>query len=193
MQNKLAMQQFVVNMLRDKLPVNYYYHNYKHTLYVQKKVIEIAKHENCTEKEIELLSAAALWHDTGYITTYNGHEDQSCMLAKKYLPLYGYSSNDISIIIGMILATKILQTPKNKLEEILADADLEYLGTKNPAQKANLLFKELQSLTPSLTLAKWNKIQIAFIEKHHYFTKYCKENKDPLRYAYLNKLIAADK
>jgi uncharacterized protein len=193
MQNKLTMQQFVVNMLKDKLPENYYYHNYKHTLYVQKKVIQIAKHENCSEKEIELLSAAALWHDTGYITTYYGHEDQSCLLAKKHLPIYGFSSNDTSVIIEMILATKILQTPKNKLEEILADADLEYLGTKNPAQKAHLLFRELQSITPSLTEKKWNKIQIAFIKKHHYFTKYCKENKDPFRYNYLNKLIAADK
>jgi uncharacterized protein len=193
MQNKIQMQQFVIEMLKEKLPVNYYYHNYEHTLYVQEKAIEIGTHENCTEKEIQLLSAAALWHDTGYIHIYTGHEEAGCLLAKKHLPLYGFSKKDIAIIIGMIMATKILQTPKNKLEEILADADLEYLGTDAVAEKAHLLFKELQFLNPSLTEEAWNRMQITFLEGHHYFTQYCKVNKDPLRYAYHKKLIKAER
>jgi uncharacterized protein len=189
MQNKITMQAFVIDMLKNKLPANYYYHNYEHTLYVQENVFEIGKHENCTEREIELLSAAALWHDTGYINTYYGHEEASCLLAKKHLPLYGFVTEDISIITGMIMATKILQTPKNRLEEIMADADLEYLGTTTAAEKAHLLFKEMQSLSPTLNEAAWNKMQIAFLETHHYFTNYCKINKDPLRYAYHKRLI----
>jgi uncharacterized protein len=191
MQNKISMKEFVIELLKTKVPQNYYYHNYEHTLYVQEKVFEIGKHENCTEKEIELLSAAALWHDTGYINTYYGHEEASCLLAKKHLPLYGFSAKDITIITGMIMATKILQTPKNRLEEILADADLEYLGTKDVARKAHLLFKEMQSLSPSLNEGVWNKMQIAFLETHHYFTQYCKATKDPLRYAYHKKLMDA--
>jgi uncharacterized protein len=189
MQNKIPMQQFVIEMLKNKLPINYYYHNYEHTLYVQEKALEIGKHENCTDREIELLNTAALWHDTGYIKTYYGHEEASCVLAKKHLPYYGFSKKDITIICGMIMATKILQTPKNKLEEILADADLEYLGTTTVEEKADLLCRELQSLNPSLTAAAWNKIQIGFLDTHHYFTKYCKEIKDPLRIAYHKKLV----
>jgi uncharacterized protein len=191
MQNKKTMQAFVIDMLKNKLPANYYYHNYEHTLYVQQNVFEIGKHENCTEREIELLSTAALWHDTGYINTYYGHEEASCVLAKKHLPLYGFVAEDITIITGMIMATKILQTPKNRLEEIMADADLEYLGTATAAEKAHLLFKEMQSLSPTLNEAAWNKMQIAFLETHHYFTNYCKVNKDPLRYAYHKKLMDA--
>jgi uncharacterized protein len=187
MQNKCTMKEFVIDMLKEKLPANYFYHNYEHTLYVLEKAIEIGTHEGCTEKEIELLSAAALWHDTGYIKVYAGHEEASCLLAKKHLPKYGYSAR----IIGMIMATKILQTPTNKLEEILADADLEYLGTIDVARKAHLLFKELQSLSPSLTAAAWDRMQITFLESHHYFTNYCKTNKDPLRYAYHKKLMDA--
>ncbi len=188
MQNKNPMQQFVIDMLKAKLPLNYYYHNYEHTLYVQKKVNEIGKQENCTQRELELLTVAALWHDTGYIETYAGHEEVSCLLAKKYLPLYGYSKKDIDIILGMIMATKILQTPKNRLEEIMADADLEYLGTKDAGEIAHLLFKELQSLNPSLTAASYNTLQIKFLNTHHYFTTYCKINKDPIRNAYHKKL-----
>lgn len=191
MQSKLLMKEFVTDMLKHKVPANYYYHNYEHTLYVQEQAMEIGKHEKCTEKELELLSAAALWHDTGYINTYAGHEEASCLLAKKYLPNYGYSEKDIDKIVGMIMATKILQTPTNKLEEILADADLEYLGTTDVARKAHLLFKELQSLSPSLNIGAWDRMQITFLETHHYFTKYCKATKDPLRYAYHKKLMDA--
>ena len=90
MQSKEQMQQFVVDMLTRDLPVGYCYHNYEHSLYVQEKAIQIGRHELCTEKEIELLSAAALWHDTGYIKKYAGHEGESCSLAKKYLPEFGF-------------------------------------------------------------------------------------------------------
>lgn len=193
MQSKLPMKEFVTKMLLDKLPLNYYYHNFEHTLYVLEKVIEIGKHENCTEKEMELLRAAALWHDTGYIHTYVGHEEASCLLANKYLPQYGFNEKEIAQIKGMIMATKILQTPTNKLEEIMADADLEYLGTNGVHEKAQLLFRELQALTHSLTEAVWNKMQINFLETHHYFTNYCKINKDPLRHAYHKKLMAVER
>jgi uncharacterized protein len=192
MQNKTTMQEFVINMLKEKLPVNYYYHNYEHTLYVLKNAIEIGTQEKCTEYEIELLTVAALWHDTGYIHTYKGHEEESCLLAKKYLPAYGYSDSEIGSINGMIMATKILQTPTNKLEEILADADLEYLGTDAAADIAHLLFKELQSLNPAFTEAAYNTLQITFLNSHHYFTNYCKVNKDPLRNLYLKKLMDAE-
>jgi uncharacterized protein len=87
------------------------------------------------------------------------------------------------------MATKILQTPTNKLEEILADADLEYLGTDAAAEIAHKLFKELQSINPALTAKAYNTLQIFFLNSHHYFTNYCKENKDPLRHAYHKKLM----
>jgi uncharacterized protein len=193
MQNKLTMKEFVIDMLKEKLPTNYYYHNYEHTLYVLEKANEIGKHENCTEFELELLSVAALWHDTGYIHTYKGHEEESCLLAKKYLPAYGYSDSDIARINGMIMATKILQTPTNKLEEILADADLEYLGTADATEIAYLLFKELHSLNPALTAEAYNTLQINFLNSHHYFTNYCKVNKDPIRNAYHKKLMEAER
>ena len=189
MQSKLPMKEFVVNLLNNKVPDYYYYHNYEHTLYVLDKAVEIGRLENCTAKEIELLSAAALWHDTGYINTYDGHEAESCALAQKYLPGYGFTADDINKVCGMIMATKIPQSPQNKLEAIIADADLEYLGTHSAGNKANDFFKELHHLNPSLTKADWNKTQISFLQDHHYFTGYCKENSEPVKAAYLSKLL----
>ena len=186
---KQLMEDFVINLLKSKIPPTYFYHNYEHTLYVLDKTVEIAQHENCTAKEMELLTAAAMWHDTGYINTYDGHEEESCNLAKQYLPGYGFSAEDIIPLCGMIMATRIPQSPQNKLEEIIADADLEYLGTESAGIKADLLFKELQHLNPSLTKADWNKTQISFLQNHHYFTGFCKENSEPVKAAYLSKLL----
>ncbi len=183
------MQNFVINLLRNNLSEKYNYHNPEHTLYVQEKVLEIGSHEQCTDEELQLLGTAALWHDTGYIKMYGNHEEQSCLLARKYLPEYGYNSHDIDLICGMIMATKIPQLPKTKLEEIIADADLEYLGNESFEVKAESLFHEMHFMNSSLTPAKWNEMQISFIQQHHYFTRYCKKNKEPVKQILLDKLI----
>lgn len=182
------MNDFVINLLKNKIPATYYYHNYEHTVYVMDKVIEIGKHENCSEKEIELLSTAALWHDTGYINTYKGHEEESCKLARQYLPGFGYSGVDIDNICGMIMATKIPQSPRNKLEEIIADADLAYLGTGLAKSLAGKMFEELNALNPLITPEAWNKTEIDFITGHQFFTGYCKENKENIKQSYLKSL-----
>ncbi|MGC4101133.1 HD domain-containing protein [Ferruginibacter sp.] len=191
MPNKLYMKDFVVALLKDNIPTGYYYHNHEHTLYVLAKAIQIGRHENCNEKEIELMSAAALWHDTGFIRTYAGHEEVSCSFAARYLPEFGFTDEEIAVVCGMIRATKIPQSPKNKLEAIVADADLEYLGTTLAADNAELLFKELQSLTPSLSKAAWNRMQVAFLQQHHYFTHFCKQYREPVKQAYLDELLKA--
>jgi len=188
MQSKPDVRSFVISLLVDNLPESYYYHNFEHTLYVMEKATEIGGHENCTEKELELLNVAALWHDTGYIHTYADHEIVSCDLARQYLPGYGFSDSDIDIVCGMIMATKIPQSPKNKLEEIIADADLEYMGTTTFEIKSGRLFREMQFINPLLTEEKWNQIQISFLQKHHYFTRYCIEEREPLKMKHLNKL-----
>lgn len=193
MQNNQAMQEFVLNLLRNNIPENYYYHNPEHTSYVVKTALEIGRHEGCTEHELELLSIAALWHDTGYVKVYRHHEEESCLIARQYLPEYGYSIAEIDIICSIIMATKIPQTPKTKLEQILADADLEYLGTPTFEIKSDSLFKELQSNNPILTKEKWDQMQISFLQKHHYFTRFCKENKEPIKQIYLKELINANK
>ena len=184
------VHDFVINLLKTKIAATYFYHNYVHTVYVTDKVVEIGKQENCTEEEIKLLATAALWHDTGYIHTYKGHEEESCLLVRQYLPGNGFTTADINKICGMIMATKIPQSPQNKLEEIIADADLEYLGTSNAAELANNLFKELKALNPLLTEADWNETQIQFLTAHRYFTGYCKANKEQLKQAYLQSLVS---
>ena len=190
MQSSNTMKHFVISLLQEKLPSLYTYHSYHHTLYVIDKVAEIGKRENCTDDEMVLLKAGALWHDAGFISVYDGHEEAGCELAKLYMPNFGFSVTAINIVCGIIRATKIPQQPKTKLEKIIADADLEYLGSAKAKEIAEKLFKELQTLHPQLTRGEWNKQQIGFLQNHQYFTNYCKALKEPVKQAYLKQLLA---
>lgn len=187
------MKNFIKKLLSDNLPENYFYHNPDHTMYVWEKALEIGQHEGCSENELNLLSAAALWHDTGYTKMYGNHEEESCNMARHFLPEFNYSISEIEIICGIIMATRIPQSPTTKLEKIMADADLEYLGTPSFEFKTDCLFRELQSMNASLTEAKWNQMQISFLQEHHYFTRFCIENREPVKQIHLKKLLLSTK
>ena len=60
-----------------------------------------------SEHEIFLLKIAALFHDTGFLIQYNGHEEASYRLALQELPLFGIDNDDIANINSMIMATRI--------------------------------------------------------------------------------------
>jgi len=183
------MRNFIEKLLSDNLPENYFYHNPDHTMYVWEKALEIGKHEECSEYELYLLGTAALWHDTGYTKMYGNHEEESCNMARHFLPGFNFSITEIEIICGIIMATRIPQSPTTKLEMIMADADLEYLGTPSFEIKTNCLLRELQSMNASLTESKWNQMQISFLQKHHYFTRFCVENREPVKQIHLKKLL----
>lgn len=193
MQNENHQEAFLIELLQTKLPRNYCYHNIAHTLDVVSWVLLISKQEECSEMETHLLKTAAFWHDSGYIIKYSDHEIESCKLSQKYLPNFGYTSNEIIQIEGMIMATRLPQSPTNRLEEILADADVAYLATNEAEKKSTELFLELKSIEPSLGRKDWNKMQIDFLESHHYFSQYGINKLEPAKQLYLKKLKLENK
>lgn len=178
----------VIHLLENELPTNLYYHNVSHTLRVLDHAIIIANYEKVTEHELVLLKVAALFHDIGFTKVYTNHEEESCKRAAKELAKYNFSEDEIVIIEGMIMATRLPQTPRNKLEMILADADLEYLGTDMFLEIGNRLYKELQFRNKELTITEWNKLQINFLTNHSYFTAYCKQFRDEVKAKHLQTL-----
>jgi HD superfamily phosphodiesterase len=178
----------VIYLLENELPDNLFYHNVSHTLRVLEQAIIIANYEKVTEQELFLIKVAALFHDTGFTKAYANHEEESCKIAEKELTNYNFSEIDISTIKGLIMATKLPQTPYTKLEMILADADVEYLGTDLFLEIGNRLYKELQSKNKELTISDWNQLQIKFLTNHSYFTSYCKQFRDVVKTKHLQAL-----
>jgi predicted metal-dependent HD superfamily phosphohydrolase len=177
--NLEGASQFILQKLENELPKNLAYHNLAHTKEVHEAAMRIGKEENITEKEMELLRIAALYHDSGWIYNGVGHEAISCEIVRKHLPDYGFNTDQIESICTIIMATKLPYTPENILQKIIMDADLDYLGTDTFFPRAESLRQELVSLGKLAEGADWNKLQVPFIENHHYFTASSIKNREP--------------
>jgi predicted metal-dependent HD superfamily phosphohydrolase len=171
----------------EKLPSHLTYHNLDHTAYVLEKAIFLANQSQVDAYDLELLKLAALFHDTGFIDNPKDHEEKGCGIARSYLS-EEYSEEQLLKISGMIMATKIPQSPTNHLENILADADLEYLGTDLFEQIGENLFQELKHFNPNFTEQAWDELQLVFMQKHHYHTEYCRQNREPKKQENLLKV-----
>ncbi|MFT7590924.1 MAG: hypothetical protein ACI9UJ_000845 [bacterium] len=166
------------------------YHTWEHVLGVLDVCNQYAKRYNITGRDAHLLRTAALIHDIGFLWTYTDHEEEGVEFTKRELPDWGYSKKDIEIIDGMILATQIPQKPKNLLEEIICDADLDYLGTEQFYTIGETLFKEFQAMDQIKTSEQWNKLQINFLKGHRYHTPYARRYREPIKQKHLQDLIA---
>jgi len=165
-----AVKQFILKKLQDELPQHLSYHSVGHVKDVCVATEEIAGKEGITGEELTLLLTAALFHDSGFLYGAAEHEKKSCDIARQYLPEFDYTTGQIELICGMIMATRIPQTPHNLLEQIIADADLDYLGRDDFFIIGNRLYEELAMYGIVNNKNDWNLLQVKFLENHHYFT-----------------------
>ncbi|MVN22424.1 HD domain-containing protein [Mucilaginibacter arboris] len=163
--------KFILNKLSKELPKRLSYHSVEHILDVCDAAKLIGEQEKISDEEMKLLLTAAWYHDSGFLKGAKDHEEESCRIAKENLPRFDYPPEKIERICGMIMATKIPQSPKNHLEEILADADLDYLGRDDFFSIGDKLFNELSIFGFISTEDEWNRLQVRFLESHHYFTE----------------------
>ena len=183
-----AAEIAIKHKLESELPEGLTYHGLHHTMDVLQAGMTIAATEKVTEKELQILRLAIWLHDSGFSSTYRGHEEEGCKIAKKLLPKYHISGSDIETICGLIMATKIPQTPSNLLEKIICDADLDYLGRKDVYEIADTLYVEIRRHVNKMSGDEWNNLQISFLEAHNYFTKYAKKHRSPAKLKYLKEL-----
>jgi predicted metal-dependent HD superfamily phosphohydrolase len=169
------VKDFIIGKQANELPSVLYYHNVAHVLDVYEAVVRHIEAANISGEDALLLKTAALFHDSGFIVKSQGHEEISCGFAKQYLPGFGYTDGQIERICGMIMATKIPQTPYNKLEEIMADADLDYLGRDDFFDISARLYKELLAAAIVSSEQEWDRVQDGFFNRHHYFTPEAKQ------------------
>jgi class 3 adenylate cyclase len=165
------IQEIILDKLEKELPDYLYYHNVKHTVDVVTEVELIGWGEGCTDEEILLLKTAGLFHDAGHTISYDEHEYHGTQLAREMLPKFNYSDEQIERICSIIMATKLPPKPKNLLENIICDSDLDYLGRSDFIPVSNTLYEELKAQNKMGSLNDWNKIQVKFISGHQYFTE----------------------
>ena len=165
-----SIKQPILSRLENELDPRLGYHNITHTLDVLEQAEILAKQEKVTDKhDLLLLKTAAVFHDSGFLFVYKNHEEKGCEIASESL-INVFSEGDIKKVCGMIMATKIPQTPNTLLEQIICDADLDYLGRNDFEPISRNLYKEFLTFKIIPEDIIWDHIQIKFFESHHYFT-----------------------
>ncbi|MBP7511395.1 MAG: phosphohydrolase [Bacteroidia bacterium] len=184
-----AAEAFILNKLKTELPGNLYYHSYHHVMDVLNASIQYAQMEKISAYDLVLLKTAVLFHDSGFTIQSKDHEELGCKIVKESLPNFGYSPDEIASICGMIMATKIPQSPNNLLEQIICDADLDYLGRDDFWEIGYNLYKELEIYGILTDEKEWNKLQLRFLSSHQYFTQSAKDNRQGKKDLHTQKIV----
>jgi adenylate cyclase len=180
-------RNFIVQQLKSILPDACSYHSLSHSLDVEKAVIRFSNCEGLSTHEKLLLRTAALLHDIGFAVQYDSNEILALQFADLHLPYFGYEKEDIDIIKKCISATDLQDKPKDKLAQILCDADLDYLGREDYYNSVCKLREELMNFGEVFTEKDWINFQLNFLEnKHQYFT----QSAIQIRGYYKNKRIS---
>jgi len=183
-----SSKTFILEKLERELPTDLYYHGLHHTLDVLETTKALCKEEKISTHDTTLLKTAALYHDAGFLRNHINHEVLGCEIVQEYLPNFGFSAVDIEKICAMIMSTKIPQSPKNNLEQILCDADLDYLGRSDFKAIGDTLYLELKAYEVLDTEERWNRMQVHFLEHHRFFTKTNQQKRRPGKMAHLAAL-----
>lgn len=169
--NYYKAERHIMKVLEERLSKNLHYHSIAHTKDVVSAVERIAFLEGVTDEGLFLLKSAATYHDAGFVEAYDKNEPIGARLADEILPKYGYTEKHIEQIKELIFVTQIPHQPKNKLEEIICDADLDYLGRDDFHEISDRLKRELMEHGKIQSAKQWDEIQVKFLESHKYFTK----------------------
>lgn len=185
----LRLKSEVFQLLRSGLSPALTYHSIGHTEDVLKHVERIAAAEDITDTRLLLLMRiAAIFHDTGFVRTYRGHEEESCRIMGEILDKNLFEPDEISLMEAMIMATKIPQSPHSLPEMILCDADLDYLGRTDFYEISDTLKEEFFAYNIISSEKQWDQLQVSFFESHRYFTPSSLLDRYPLKKKHYERL-----
>lgn len=184
-----SVSEYVYGLFREKLPHEYVYHDYNHTLGVVDGCKEIGEGVKLAESEMEIVIIAAWFHDTGYIFSYADHEERSAEIAENFLKEHNYPQNKIDEIKSCILSTKLPQKPKNIVEEVICDAEFIHFGKKEFFNRINLLRVEWEKTKNKIVNDfEWYKENIDFVIDHPFHTKFAQREFEKQRSENLSRL-----
>lgn len=183
------IEEDVYHLLDNFLPQGCLFHTKKHTSEVLRYSRLIADYLKLNKEEQKLISISALFHDIGYISTYEGHEHKSADYARDYLSSRHIDKSSIKIIVDAIMSTKVPQLPENILDKILCDADLAQLTFENYFENMEFLRLEWINMgIVSFNEKEFHMNSIKFFNSHSYHTEYGRLVLQPKKEVNLNRI-----
>jgi uncharacterized protein len=183
------LEEEIFRKLHEGLDPKLTYHSVEHTKDVIQQAERIAISEKVSDARLLLLiKTACLFHDTGFLCAYKGHEEKSCQLMLEAINTKEFDTSELSMIENMILATKLPQLPNTLPEKIICDADLDYLGRGDFDVISGNLKREFFSYGIVRSEHEWDQLQVRFFENHVYFTDTSNKERYPVKMQNLEKL-----
>ncbi len=187
-------EDYVKDLFEKKLSSDYTYHNLDHTIQVVDKIKLLAREENIGKEDTEDLLLAGWFHDLGYVSDCENHEQEGKKAIEDFLRNQSFSEERISKIGELIMATDKFYKPKNHLEEIIKDADLYHLASDDYFTICENLRKEIKEVHhQKFSKLKWAELNITFFAKHQFYTKYAKENWQPEKEKNVERILKSIK
>jgi len=118
---------------------------WNHTLDVLNVCEQYIRREKLGEQDRYMLRMGAIVHDMGFLIGPVNHEAVGAEMASVLMKDLGMKQDVIDEVKGLVMATKIPQTPLNDLQKIICDADLDYLGEMITQTISIKLFAELKA------------------------------------------------
>lgn len=182
-------------LLKDRLSVEFVYHNINHTNRVVDAAKEIIDHSTLTDDEIEVLMISTWFHDVGYIDGCDDHETRSKEHASKFLKDKGVDDERIEKVKDCIDATRVKKEPDNLMEKVIKDADSAHLASDDFEATSELLRQEWKLMDiKDHDPDEWIDVNIQMLSNiHRYYTSYAKENWQPKKQENLSELLKKKK
>lgn len=177
----------LLSTLETSLPEHLTYHTLSHTIDVANVCNDYIKRYAIDDEHAKLIRIAAVGHDLGYIISPEEHEERSIQTLAHLLPSI-LNPEEILLVNGMIRATKVPQEPTNLFEEIVADADLDYLGRPDYDVLSEGLYREFQYYNIVNNQEEWLDLQIKFLKNHKFHTPFAQEHRKPLKLQKIKEL-----
>ncbi len=177
----------LLSYMENNWPEHLTYHTISHIIDVANVCDHYIEFYTIDKAIADLIRISAIGHDIGYLKTPVDHEEIGIIEIRPFLePLL--NARELELVFSMIRATKVPQNPKSFYEEVIADADLDYLGRKDYDVLSDGLYKEFLHYNVVSNEMDWLNIQINFLENHSYHTTFAKENRSHLKLEKLNEL-----
>jgi adenylate cyclase len=164
------VEEEVIELVAKDIPANLYFHNAARIRDIYGLVELFGRAEELNDEETLVLRTAGLLIDVGYIWSYDEHENESIRFARELLPKYSYTPDQVERVVDLIEATKRLRKPQSRLEEILLDADMNYLSRADFVTLSKAFFNELYERNKIGNKEEWLRMQIVLLSNHKYYT-----------------------
>jgi class 3 adenylate cyclase len=168
------LEEFIIEKLNNELPKNLYFHNAEFTKDIYTQVELIGRAEGASPEELLLLRTAALFLNIGFITNYSDYIHASKKFAREILPKFNYTEEQIKAITDLIHSTQRVFNLSNRLETILLDASLNYLGRVDFFENIMNRFREVKERTPNISEGEWFMQQQKLLEQFTFYTNTAK-------------------